>query len=175
MSYHIVTRWGDSESVPSESRMREVLRELDAPDMEHPDCWLTHESGWTLSVFEGGLLVWENPESDAAARHQVHCTKEKALTLWMKLARGEIAAIDEEPWQQGHSPPRSVEEQARLVKESEEATRFANRKFYDSLGPEQGGVRCQHAGCSRGSVRFSLFCRVHHYENVRHRPCPFTD
>lgn len=175
MSYHIVTRWGDSEDQPSEVKMREVLRELDVQDAEHPDCWLTHESGWTLAVFESGLIVWENLETEGTARHQVHCTRERAMSLWLKLARGEISAINQEPWKQGQSPPRGAEEQARLVKESEEATKFVDRKFYDSLGPEQSGVCCQHSGCSRGSVRFSLFCRVHHFENVRRRPCPFTD
>lgn len=60
MSYHVVTRWGDSVDRPSEPRMLEVLKELEADDPEHPDCWLTHESGWTLSVGGSGRVIYEN-------------------------------------------------------------------------------------------------------------------
>jgi len=56
---------------PNENRMRELLAELDKSDPEHPDTWLTHESGWTLSFFEAGLLIWENGESEGKPRHQV--------------------------------------------------------------------------------------------------------
>jgi hypothetical protein len=37
--------------------MRELLAQLEERDPEHPDAWLTHESGWTLAVFESGLVV----------------------------------------------------------------------------------------------------------------------
>ena len=83
--------------------MREILAELDKHDPEHPDVWLTHESGWTLLVFESGLVVWENPETEDEPRHQINVSSEKALELWLKLARGEIAAIEQEPWCPGQS------------------------------------------------------------------------
>ncbi len=54
--------------------MREVLSELNTSDPEHPSAWLTHETGWTLDVYEGGLCIWDNMERDDSARH-----------LWMKL------------------------------------------------------------------------------------------
>ena len=56
MNYHVVTRWGGSENKPSERRMREIFAELKQSDPEHPDTWLTHESGWTLSIHE--KAVW---------------------------------------------------------------------------------------------------------------------
>jgi len=82
--------------------MREILNELDESDAEHPDAWLTHESGWSLSVFESGLIVWENVEEDCSPRHMRNVSRDKALALWMKLAEGRIAEIDDEAWHPGY-------------------------------------------------------------------------
>src|SRR5262249_53118173 len=41
------------------------------------------------------------------------------------------------------------------------------RDFYDSLGAEREGVSCRHPGCTRGAVSTSVFCRRHHFEQVR--------
>jgi len=66
-----------------------------------------------------------------------------------------IGAPDPPPWE---------ETQARL-----------DREFYDGLGEEDRLRPCRHAGCTRGSVRFSVLCRSHHFQSVQHRPSPFTD
>ena len=58
---------------------------------------------------------------------------------------------------------------------ADEILRRLDLQFYDSLGPEAPGTRCRKEGCSRGTVRFSIFCRVHHFENVKRKPCPFQD
>jgi hypothetical protein len=50
-----------------------------------------------------------------------------------------------------------------------------DREFYDSLGPERGNVQCRDEHCTRGAVWNSVFCRVHHFEMVKKRPCPFRD
>src|SRR4051794_25164965 len=103
------------------SGCEEVLAQLDARDPEHPDAWLSHESGWTLSIFESGLAVWENLESSREPRHQIDVSRQEALDLWLKLARGEIAEIEKEPWLPGHSPPVSAAERAELARMAEEA------------------------------------------------------
>jgi hypothetical protein len=175
MAYHVVTRWGDSEEEPSEQRMREILAELGEHDPEHPDTWLSHESGCTLSVFESGRVTWENLGSAAAPRHLVGVSREKALSLWLKLSRGDISAIEQEAWCAGQAPPQSAEERARHAAEAAEATLAASRRFYESLGPERPGVPCRHAGCHRGAVGYSVLCRVHHFENIYDCPCPFQD
>ena len=42
-----------------------IFAELDEPlDDEHPNVSIEHESGWGLSAFQSGLLVWENVEDD---------------------------------------------------------------------------------------------------------------
>lgn len=55
----------------------------------------------------------------------------------------------------------------------EEIQRRADLEFYDKLGPEDLQRRCKHEGCGRGVVRFSVFCKRHHFEMIRHRECPF--
>jgi hypothetical protein len=56
-----------------------------------------------------------------------------------------------------------------------ETERAIDREFYESLGSERPGVRCRDQGCSRGAVALSAFCRVHHFEMIRKKPCPFAD
>jgi hypothetical protein len=175
MNYHVVTRWGGSENLPNEHRMQEILAELDESDPEHPDAWLTHESGWTLSVYESGLVIWENMESSDEPRHQIGVSREKALELWLKLSRGEMAAVHQEPWRPGQCPPRSVEEQAEITKRAEEITLASFRNFYDRLGPEDRTVPCRRVGCLRGAISCSVFCRIHHFESIYHCPCPFDE
>jgi hypothetical protein len=50
-----------------------------------------------------------------------------------------------------------------------------DKQFYQSLGDEREGTVCQKAGCGRGAVALSVFCRPHHFESIRQRPCPFQD
>jgi hypothetical protein len=92
--------------MPSEARMRELLAELDQDDPEHPDVSLSHESGWSLSVFQSGLVVWEYVEEAGEERieprHQLGVSTEKALDLWLKLSRAELDAIEQEPWRLGY-------------------------------------------------------------------------
>jgi hypothetical protein len=56
---------------------------------------------------------------------------------------------------------------------AEEVRRRLDLEFYNKLGPEAPGTRCRKEGCMRGTVNFSIFCRSHHFENVRRCPCPF--
>lgn len=53
--------------------------------------------------------------------------------------------------------------------------REVDREFYDSLGPERADTPCRRAGCDRGAMVNSALCRVHHFEQVHDRPCPFDD
>lgn len=50
-----------------------------------------------------------------------------------------------------------------------------DRRFYNSLGGESLEILCRHDGCQRGTVRFSVFCRVHHFEKLQGKVCPFED
>lgn len=47
--------------------------------------------------------------------------------------------------------------------------------FYNALGPERSDEPCSKAGCPRGAISQSRYCRVHHFEMVKGDPCPFSD
>ena len=101
MAFHVSTRWGGDELEPSILRMREILAELDAEDIEHTSVSLTHESEWCLGAYPGGLVVWENLE-EGEPRHMNHASREQVLNLWLKLAHGRIEEIESEPWLPGY-------------------------------------------------------------------------
>jgi hypothetical protein len=58
------------------------------------------------------------------------------------------------------------------TKPSKEEQAKIDRAFYDALGPERPGKRCAEAGCSGGTVAFSVVCRAHHFAMVTGRPWP---
>jgi len=103
MAHSAIDRWGAVESNPSLERFCELLQSLDVEDNELPDVALKHESEWCLSAYPGGLLVWENAEFDeGTARHMKCVSRERVLALWLALARGDLAAIEAEPWLPGY-------------------------------------------------------------------------
>ncbi len=55
----------------------------------------------------------------------------------------------------------------------EEINAQLHREFWDRLGDEDPDRPCRHEGCGRGSVAYSVLCRVHHFESVKNVPCPF--
>ena len=102
MAFRTTNRWGATERDPPVARLRELLQSLGIDDNEHPDVALTHESGWCLSAFPSGLLVWENDETNSGPRHMKAVPREEVLRLWLHLAQGEIATIEAEPWTSGY-------------------------------------------------------------------------
>jgi hypothetical protein len=64
-------------------------------------------------------------------------------------------------------PPNGL---ARSISADEQKER--DLQYYDSLGPEEANRPCKATGCNRGSVRFSVFCRTHHFEQLEGRECP---
>lgn len=63
-------RMGASQDEVDDEAIDRIIAELDdPPDDEHPDVSIEHESGWGLSAFQSGLLVWESVEGDSEPRH----------------------------------------------------------------------------------------------------------
>src|SRR5262249_36014174 len=102
MGFHATSRWGGSEPNPTVERLREILGQLDADDVEHPEVSLTHESEWCLGAYSGGLLIWENAEADDEPRHMNGVPRERVLELWVKLSFGKVDEIEREPWLPGY-------------------------------------------------------------------------
>ncbi|MFN2506196.1 MAG: hypothetical protein ABR540_18615 [Acidimicrobiales bacterium] len=83
--------------------MDAVLAELDeSPDMEHPDVALSYESEWTLSVFENGLVVWENVAENDEPRHRRGVSRAEVRRLWQELAAGNLERVNAEEWIPGY-------------------------------------------------------------------------
>lgn len=150
--------------------MREFLDELDTADEEHGAAWLATDAGYALEWNGDGRLVFEAPGLDRS-RHLLGVSKDRVIELWSALAQGEFTRVEGEPWNDGNgfvlTPEREAEMRRRAVE--------WQREFYDALGAERGDVRCRRESCSRGAVAHSVFCRVHHFESMHGRPCPFDD
>lgn len=83
---HLETRWGGGPTNPTAKELRAALAELDTPDEEHPNAWLTDQDGWTVDVYEGGLVIFSDNEEQLVERRGV--TKEEAFALWLLLQQG---------------------------------------------------------------------------------------
>ncbi|MFJ9848202.1 hypothetical protein [Streptomyces sp. NPDC101150] len=99
MSYFMYDVMGGVVDAPDGATMRRVLAGLAEADDEHPDVSLTHESGWCLSAFAGGLLIWENTEDDAVVPGEMRGVgREENVRLFGLLAAGDIGTLTALPW-----------------------------------------------------------------------------
>lgn len=57
-----------------------------------------------------------------------------------------------------------------LDPDPKEIQRRSDLEFYNSLGPELANTKCRREGCTRGTIRLSVFCQIHHFEAVKKRP-----
>lgn len=166
------SRWGGTEEEPSIERMREIIAELAVRDEEHPDAWLTHNSsGWTLRLDEDGFAYLEDPELNTVA-HMESVAPERALQLWFRFSTGGRQDVDGEPWREGRRYV-SPEEQAAREARGRQLQLEGDRSFYEILGPELQDAPCRSPGCTRGHIEHSVLCRVHHFEQIWGRKCPF--
>ena len=98
----LVRRWGGGCPNPEDADLRAALAELATPDAEHPDCWVSDETGWTISAHQSGKVVLENPESDEGPWHMTGQTHDQIMELWRLLQLGHLAAIRQRPWLAGY-------------------------------------------------------------------------
>ena len=80
------TRWGGGPENPTVEEMRAALAELDTPDMEHPNTWLSDDEEWTVDVYESGLVIFSHEDEVICERREV--TPGEALELWLLLQQG---------------------------------------------------------------------------------------
>ena len=92
------------DSDPPLSSLPSLLRELDdrREDTEHGSVAVSHESEWCMSVSRGGYVIFEHLE-DGGERHMRDVPDVKIIDLWSRLARGDIASIEAEPWRSGYT------------------------------------------------------------------------
>jgi hypothetical protein len=103
MSFSITHVSGAMEQDPPQSAIAALVEELASADAEHPDVALADESGWSLSAFRSGRVVWENVEDDdVEPRHLTGVRPEQVVVLFETLAAGDVGAIEQEPWMAGY-------------------------------------------------------------------------
>lgn len=76
-----------------------LLGELDYVDQEHPDVAVCHESGWALSAFRSGRLIYENVEDLTQEPRQIVVDRKVMKVLFRSLAAGDMERLDAEAWQ----------------------------------------------------------------------------
>jgi hypothetical protein len=103
MTFHVTHRYGAMTSDPPLSSLPELLRELDdrPDDTEHDSVSVSHESEWCMSVWRGGYIVLEHLE-DGGERHMLAVPDSKIVEMWSRLAEGDIASLELEPWMPGY-------------------------------------------------------------------------
>lgn len=91
------------DSNPQLSSLPSLLAELDdrPEDTEHGSVAVSHESEWCLAASRAGYIIFEHLEN-GGERHMRDVPPAKIIELWTKLARGDIASIESEPWRPGY-------------------------------------------------------------------------
>lgn len=159
---------GDSLDSPSPEQMKAFLDALDPTDEEHGAAWLSTPEGYSLEWEVGGRLVFSRP--DASTSHLPNVSREHALALWVALSGGRLIDVEREPWRAGNGYEPTPAKKAEIAAWRQRQ----DREFFDSLGSERSGVPCKRAACGRGAIEHSVLCRVHHFEMIKGRPCPFN-
>jgi len=87
------------EADPPFDSVEALLDELDDIDAEHPDVALSHESGWGLSAFPSGRLLYENVEDLTVEPRQMVLDRDLVKDLFRALAIGDLERLEAENWQ----------------------------------------------------------------------------
>jgi len=102
VTYSITHTSGAMEHAPGRDSIAALLDELDETDIEHADVSVSHESGWTLSVYPSGRLVWENIEEDDEPLHTFVHERAEVERLLFAVADGHVEIVDAEAWEPGY-------------------------------------------------------------------------
>ncbi len=102
MAFTIAHLDGSMEQQAPLGSIAALLAELDQADGEHTDVAVSHESGWTLSAFADGRLVWENVEGDEEPAHLENVPRDEAVRLGTLVATGDLEQVAAEPWRAGY-------------------------------------------------------------------------
>ena len=79
-----------------------LLAELDDADDDHTDVSVSDESGWTVSAFANGVVIWENVEEQDRPRHLAPMPRGEVLRLFELVVAGDLAAVERHPWRPGY-------------------------------------------------------------------------
>ncbi|MBL9115684.1 MAG: hypothetical protein JNJ83_11810 [Verrucomicrobiaceae bacterium] len=108
------------------------------------------------------LLAWLDSAQDRDPLHVLKADPARANALWTQYNE---ASCEESPLDlaKRKTPPKKRQ------------LPITDREHYDFFGEEDSSRPCQSSGCERGSVKFSVHCRTHHFEKVMRKPCQWND
>ena len=98
MAFSITHRSGEMEADVPLDALKGLVAELAISDPEHPDIAIDHESGWGLSAFPSGLVLWGNVERDDPERRML-VSRERLMALMRAVAEGDFAELERQPWE----------------------------------------------------------------------------
>jgi len=104
--FFLLHRWGKSETSKDPGTIYLLLKELDAAeDDEHVSVSVREESGWSVTAYVSGLVVFENVEDLAEQpQHLSGQTRDQARMLMEFLATGELVLLRQQAWRAGYGP-----------------------------------------------------------------------
>jgi hypothetical protein len=94
---HIAHLYGDHEAATVEA-LPALVAELDQADAEHPDVTVQHESGWALSAYRDGRVIWGNVEADADVGQITGVSRAEMVELFTHLVNGDVDAVASRSW-----------------------------------------------------------------------------
>lgn len=102
MSFTITHIDGTMEQEAAVSAIPSLVDELREVDGEHTDVAVSDESGWTLSAFSDGRLVWENVDGEQPPVHLGHVPRDEVIRLFQLVGLGQLSQIAALSWQPGY-------------------------------------------------------------------------
>ena len=94
MSFTITHRIGSMDTDPSGSWLESLLAELTWMDEEHPDVAVAHESGWSLSAFPSGLVLWQNLDDESLGVRRGRFSPDALHDAFEAVSRGHLDAVE---------------------------------------------------------------------------------
>jgi hypothetical protein len=95
--FSITHRHGEMERDPPLDAISALIQELGEPDSEQGDVSVQQESGWSLSAYPRGLLVYEHLEGEEI-RPLRNVPTGKMLALFVAVAQGAFQRLEQEDW-----------------------------------------------------------------------------
>jgi hypothetical protein len=105
MTYFAYDREGNPLQWPGDFEMKQLLDSLSPRDPEHRDVSLNHQTGWSITVLNGGRVIFENVKTGEGPWHMNGKPRDEILRLWKMLSEGEIESLQEQPWLDGYGNP----------------------------------------------------------------------
>jgi hypothetical protein len=98
MGFIVTHLSGEMDRDPPVESLPELVGELDSADPEHGDVAIADESGWTLTAYPDGRLLWEDVEEGDEELELTDVSREEMVRLFGLVARGDLQAVHDLPW-----------------------------------------------------------------------------